>query len=49
MTREMHMVFGALLGVCAVLALIVFGFDWGVERVKTAAIDLPAPILFQPK
>jgi len=49
MKREWHVVFGAVLAVCAVATIVVLGFDWGVERVKTAAVSIPAPIVFQPK
>ena len=49
MKREWHVVFGAVLAIFAVAAIVVTGFGWGVERVKTAAISIPAPILFQPK
>lgn len=49
MQREWHVVFGAVLGILAVATIVVFGFNWGVERVKTAAVSIPAPIMFQPK
>jgi hypothetical protein len=40
---------GVLLGVLFVIGAVLFGLNWGTETIKTAALPIDVPILFQPK
>jgi hypothetical protein len=40
---------GVVLGLLFVIGVVVIGFNWGTETVKTAALPIDVPILFQPK
>jgi hypothetical protein len=40
---------GVVLGLLFVIGVVVIGFNWGTETIKTAALPIEAPILFQPK
>jgi putative Ca2+/H+ antiporter (TMEM165/GDT1 family) len=40
---------GVVLGVLFVIGLVVIGFNWSTETIKTAALPIDVPILFQPK
>ena len=41
--------FGILLGVLLVVIVLIIGFDVGAERIKTASLSMPAPLIFIPK
>ncbi len=40
---------GVALGLLFVIGVVVIGFNWGTETIKTAALPIEAPIMFQPK
>jgi len=40
---------GVLLGVLFVIGAVLIGLNWGTETIKTAALPIDVPILFQPK
>jgi hypothetical protein len=40
---------GVVLGLLFVIGVVVIGFNWSADRVKTAALPIDMPILFQPK
>lgn len=40
---------GAFLGVLFVIGVVTLGINWSAETIKTAALPIDAPILFQPK
>jgi putative Ca2+/H+ antiporter (TMEM165/GDT1 family) len=40
---------GVVLGLLFVIGLVVIGFNWSTETIKTAALPIDVPILFQPK
>lgn len=42
-------VLGVIVGAVLVLLAIHTTLDWTAERMKTAAVDLPAPNFFVPK
>jgi hypothetical protein len=40
---------GVVLGVLFVVGVVVIGFNWGTDTIKTAGLPIDPPILFQPK
>ena len=40
---------GVALGLLFVIGAVVIGFNWSAETIKTAALPIDAPIMFQPK
>ena len=40
---------GVTLGILFVIGAVLIGLNWGTETIKTAALPIEAPILFQPK
>jgi putative Ca2+/H+ antiporter (TMEM165/GDT1 family) len=40
---------GVVLGLLVVIGVVVIGFNWSTETIKTAALPIDVPILFQPK
>jgi hypothetical protein len=40
---------GVILGVLFVVGVVVIGFNWGTETIKTASLPISPPIMFQPK
>jgi len=40
---------GVVLGLAFVIGIVVIGFNWSTETIKTAALPIDTPIMFQPK
>ena len=40
---------GLALGLLFVIGVVVLGFNWGTDTIKTAALTIEPPIMFQPK
>jgi hypothetical protein len=40
---------GVALGLLFVIGVVVLGFNWGTDTIKTAALPIEPPIMFQPK
>ena len=40
---------GVVLGLLFVIGLVMIGFNWSTETIKTAGLPIEAPIMFQPK
>lgn len=40
---------GLALGLLFVIGVVVLGFNWGTDTIKTAALPIEPPIMFQPK
>ena len=40
---------GVALGLLFGIGVVVLGFNWGTDTIKTAALPIEPPIMFQPK